>query len=72
MLLAMAICQAQADLDSRWQDFKNTYAKTYPTVEEELYRKGVFAQNIAEIDSINSQGLTYTAGVNFYADWTQA
>lgn len=50
-------------------DFLQTHRKTY-TADELFYRFGVFQQNLALIEEHNSQNLSYTLGVNQFADLT--
>lgn len=47
------------------------YKKSYGTKEEYLFRKDQFYKNLAEYTEINSRNdVTYTVGVNKFADWT--
>lgn len=49
--------------------FPKNYGKNYIADNEE-YRRSIFEQNLREIEAINSRGLSWTAGVNEYADLT--
>jgi len=71
----VAAAPANVDVQSMFQEFKQTYSKTYLTAAEEAKRFQVFSDNVAFIERHNArfdQGLeTYTVGVNQFADLTR-
>jgi len=46
-----------------WQEYKDQYGFAFNSGSEDDYRKGVFEQNMAFIDSENAQGHSYVLGV---------
>ncbi|XP_052199070.1 thiol protease aleurain-like [Diospyros lotus] len=50
--------------------FAHRYGKRYETAEETKLRFGIFSENLKLIRSHNKKGLSYTLGVNEFADWT--
>ncbi|XP_061361542.1 pro-cathepsin H-like isoform X1 [Gastrolobium bilobum] len=50
--------------------FAHKYGKRYKTVEEMKHRFQIFSDNLKLIRSTNKKRLTYTLGVNHFADWT--
>ncbi len=54
-----------------WGEFKAQFGKTYETTVEEVKRAAIYAENVKLIESMNTQGLTYTVGVNQFADLTK-
>ena len=50
--------------------FANRYGKRYDTVDEMKRRFKIFTDNLKLIKSTNKRGLSYTLGVNHFADWT--
>uniref|UniRef100_A0A7S4LPA9 Uncharacterized protein n=1 Tax=Oxyrrhis marina TaxID=2969 RepID=A0A7S4LPA9_OXYMA len=69
VLCAVAFA-AVADIDAQWEQFKAQYGKSYNGESEEAHRKGVFTTNVRLIEQENSKGLSYTLGVNQFADLT--
>ncbi|KAI0507690.1 hypothetical protein KFK09_013818 [Dendrobium nobile] len=54
----------------RFAQFAQKYGKSYGSVEETRKRFGIFMENLELIKSTNRKGLSYTLGVNKFADWT--
>ncbi|GAU33195.1 hypothetical protein TSUD_206540 [Trifolium subterraneum] len=50
--------------------FANRYGKRYDTVDEMKRRFKIFSENLELIKSTNKKRLSYTLGVNHFADWT--
>jgi cathepsin L len=51
-----------------WEDFKQQFQKSYPSDEEESYRKGIFDTNVEFINSENARQSEYELGVNQFSD----
>jgi len=62
------------DYDTMWNKFKNDYNKSYPNDsngdDSEYHRFSVFKSNVDEIDAHNAKGLSWSLGVNKFADLT--
>ncbi|XP_045462036.1 uncharacterized protein LOC123672095 [Harmonia axyridis] len=62
------------DVDSQWVKYKADFNKKYDSPEEEAQRKQLFVKTLQEVESHNAkyqQGLvTWTKGINQFADWT--
>jgi len=56
-------------LADEFSDFMVTYNKAYSN-DEYHNRRAIFYDNLAEINQINSEGRSWTAGVNEYSDLT--
>ena len=56
--------------DYNFINFVSEHQKSYGTVAEFNFRKTQFARAQAEIDDINAENGTSTAGHNFMSDWT--
>ncbi|XP_065849223.1 thiol protease aleurain-like [Euphorbia lathyris] len=50
--------------------FAHRYGKSYETEEEMKLRFAIFSESLDLIRSTNKKGLSYTLGVNQFADWT--
>jgi cathepsin H len=50
--------------------FAHRYSKSYETAEEMKHRFSIFTDSLKMIRSHNKKGLSYTLGVNEFADWT--
>jgi cathepsin H len=50
--------------------FAHRYGKSYGSEEEMKLRFLIFSENLKLIKSHNRKGLSYTMGVNRFADWT--
>ncbi|KAI9113861.1 hypothetical protein K1719_015112 [Acacia pycnantha] len=50
--------------------FAHRYGKRYETADEVKFRFLIFSDNLKLIRSTNRKGLSYTLGVNHFADWT--
>ncbi|GFS33765.1 aleurain-like protease [Actinidia rufa] len=50
--------------------FAHRYGKRYETTEETKLRFAIFSENLKLIRSHSKKGLSYTLGVNHFADWT--
>jgi hypothetical protein len=64
--LCVKIKTAPASED--WEDFKQTYQKSYSSSQEESYRKGIFESNVELIAQENTRQSEYQLGVNQFAD----
>jgi C1A family cysteine protease len=57
-----------------WKQFKSDFNKSYPNDsngnDSESYRKSVFKTNVDKIEAHNAKGLSWTLGVNEFADLT--
>ena len=54
-----------------WEEFKETFGKSYNSVEEEAYRKSVFENNVKKMDKNNkSQNKKHLQEVTQFADMT--
>ncbi len=56
------------ELTRDFEAFAQTYGKSYKSSYEKERRKAVFAANWAKISEINAQQLSYTLGINQFAD----
>jgi C1A family cysteine protease len=54
-----------------WEEFKVAFGKAYATQEEHDARARVYAENVRMIEYHNSLNLTWTLGVNEFADMTR-
>ena len=55
---------------AQFEEFKTTYGRVY-TLEENVYRFGVFITNLRKINAHNADKTqTYTMGVNQFTDMT--
>jgi len=54
-----------------WEEFKATFSKVYATQEEHDMRARVYAENVRMIEHHNSLNLTWTLGVNEFADMSR-
>ncbi|XP_063904975.1 procathepsin L-like [Zophobas morio] len=80
LLVALAIYGTSAALTSeqveaKWESFKTSFSKSYVNAREEAFRKQIFQKNVQHFEEHNAkfeQGLvTYTLGVNEFADMTK-
>lgn len=69
-LLAASAALSQEAIAPIFERFMAKYNKTYATHEEKLYRQGVFAMNLDQIDSMNQLEGGATFGVSHFADLT--
>jgi C1A family cysteine protease len=56
--------------EAMFEDFKSDHGKSYGSDAEENHRFLIFKENLAFIDRHNSEGHSYTVGVNQFADLT--
>jgi len=63
-----AAADSQPNYDMKWKDFKNTFGKVYNGVDEESTRFNIFKANVDVIQAVNNKNLSYTLGVNQFAD----
>lgn len=61
-----------ASVDVAWRAFKATHGRQYASPEEETVRFAIFKRNYAVIEATNAKQLSYTLGVNEFADLTPA
>lgn len=52
----------------KWKHFKEDFGKVYNGIDEEQKRYEIFKSNVDIIYEVNSQNLSYTLGVNQFAD----
>jgi C1A family cysteine protease len=79
-LLGMtAVVSAAAPLDltteqSEWlfNAWRKQHNKEYASAEEAVHRFGIFQENVKWIHDTNSKGLSYSVGINQFADLTNA
>jgi len=57
--------------EQQWIDFKKKFAKEYNGMDEEHARYEIFSANLDFIEATNAKNLTYTLGVNLFADLTE-
>lgn len=69
LALVAVLATAMPNPLRQWELFKAQYGKTY-TVEEEIYRVGVFFENLAKIAACNAHRRRFKCGVNHFADLT--
>ena len=62
---------AEMENDSGWKKYKRKYHKRYSS-KEEPHRYNIYKENLRRVEEINSQNLTWTAGVNQFTDMTWA
>jgi len=55
---------------SAFSKFKQEYSRNYATIEEESKRYAIFKENVDWINNHNKLGLSYTVGINNFADIT--
>jgi len=73
LLSSVAFAKAGAaspNYDVAWNDFKTTFGKFYNGQDEENSRFEIFKTNVDIIEDTNSKNLSYTLGVNQFADLT--
>jgi len=63
-----AAADSQPNYVLMWKDFKDTYGKFYNGVDEENTRFDIFKTNVDIIEAVNNRNLSYTLGVNQFAD----
>jgi len=66
LLLATAALASPA----LFQDFQVKYNKNYTSLEEHQKRYAIFLENLEKIEEHNKKGLSWTMGVNQFADMT--
>ena len=66
----IAATDSQPNYDMMWKDFKNTFGKVYNAIDEESNRFKVFKANVDIMEATNLKNLSYTLGVNQFADLT--
>merc|ERR1711973_62660 len=75
LVLALAIVACNAlSLNSQWENYKVSFAKSYRSEAEHQYRRNAFAANLKFIEKHNAEhslGLqTFTVGLNKFSDMT--
>lgn len=71
--LALFYTSTPAHQEDPFQEFKTQFQKTYSRTGEEHYRKMIFLNNLARIESHNSDSTnTYKMGVNQFTDLSDA
>lgn len=74
LLTSFALFNYNTDLSANdlveFEQFKSTYGRTY-TLEENIYRFGIFVNNLKKIATHNAdKSQTYTLGVTQFSDMT--
>jgi cathepsin L len=67
-LLALAALAVLAAAHPSWKEFKQLYGKVYSNDQEEYFREMIYHSNVDYIKEHNKQGLSWTLGVNEFAD----
>lgn len=69
LLLVLGVSHQE---NHQWENFKLEYKKNYDSLQEEVYRRGIFLNNLKEIERHNQnfeQGFElFSKGVNEYSD----
>lgn len=63
--------QSGVDVDGQYEAFIAKYRRNYATTQEYNFRKQIFEKNLKYIEDFNSQGKSWTLGVNNFADMTK-
>ncbi|XP_044262268.1 procathepsin L-like [Tribolium madens] len=79
IVLALTVVAAlgvpQTAVHQKWAEFKLTHKKQYSSPIEELKRKAIFQDNLAQIEEHNAKyakgQVTYTKAINQFADMTK-
>jgi C1A family cysteine protease len=66
----LLLASAAIDYEKEFLDFTSTYQKVYPNDGEAAKRFAIFKANLDMIEKHNSEGHSWTMGVNEYADMT--
>jgi len=69
-LIVSASALSEGEYLGQFQRFLSKYKKEYGTPEERTQRFNIFKSNLDFIDQQNKKGLSYTVGVNKFADLT--
>lgn len=69
-LLLVSIALADLPAVMTWENWKGEFMPNYLSALEHNYRKDIFQANIEYIKEHNAKGLSYTLGVNQFADLT--
>ncbi|XP_035661950.1 cathepsin K-like [Branchiostoma floridae] len=56
------------DRDRQWEAWKYWHGKTYPSTEEEVYRRKIWDNNLAAIFKHNAAGKSYKMAMNSFGD----
>jgi len=64
------VAAADVPLTMSWEDWKNEFGMTFNSNDEDAARMAVFNDNVANIESENAKGNTYTLGVNHFTHLT--
>jgi C1A family cysteine protease len=70
LAVAMISAVAGARTESDFTAWKITHGKNYATEEEHSHRFSVFQSNAEFVDAHNQKGMSYTVGLNEFADMT--
>jgi len=57
-------------IDEAWSKWRKEYNRVYGTQDEEISRRNAFVKNWHIVTRHNARNLTWTLGLNRYADWT--
>lgn len=69
MLFVLSLLVLAHGCEEEWDAFTSTYGRSYLGAEK-VRRRQVFCANLEQIKDINSQDLSWTAGVNQFTDLT--
>ncbi|XP_066263774.1 cathepsin K-like [Branchiostoma lanceolatum] len=58
----------KTDRDRQWEVWKFWHGKTYPSAEEEIYRRKIWENNLAAIFKHNAAGKSYKMAMNSFGD----
>jgi len=74
LIANIVACHSLPSLDAQWETFKETFEKSYSSLQEHDARKAVFVENLKLFEKHNAEealGLqTYTMGIGPFADMT--
>jgi cathepsin L len=70
--LFIGVALAQTQIDSAFTKWTAAHNKQYKSAEELALRKGIFADNVKLINEHNAKNLSFTMGLNEFADLTNA
>ncbi|XP_044262267.1 procathepsin L-like [Tribolium madens] len=75
LTVVAALAVPQTAVHQKWAEFKLTHKKQYSSPIEELKRKAIFQDNLAQIEEHNAKyakgEVTYTKAINQFADMTK-
>ncbi|XP_067824764.1 cathepsin K-like [Heptranchias perlo] len=76
ILTVVSMALTNPIIDEEWEIWKETYGKSYPSVEEDQARRAIWLQNLEKIAAHNAQysegNSTYELAINHFGDLTSA